>query len=1008
MKMRINLEALKLFWKQNTKGGVTVFICAVLIPVMIFTGFITDLARIKLYHSEAAGAAESYADAVMSQYDEMLYNVYGLLSVTQNEEGLKALDTIKEYMESAYDPSSVGKVTNASESSLKYIPNNVVFIGMNNDKLNSSWAPYGNTKMSLSEVIDKSGSSGANLSNKYIFSNQVCDYMKITGPVDLAWNGITDAIDRGDKIKENAALMNERKDVDGLYQTLDGELNSFYTRVNALNRCDEWEAANKAVSAAYSGYNMYNVKYANYIKLAVGASGSLRTDENSCELGELFNKAINALTDDEGNPNAALFETWKSEMGSGSISDNNYLYKICYIRVQLDAASFNNSSKIKYTNPRTGASYSVGGNSFNNDVLSRIYTFKKDIEDAKGIINNNFDEIHNMLVSDPGMPLNNQTSLRLWLDLAVNSLEGGSNSEGINSIASQAESKREKFVENCSGKTGNDMAQGLAKEYSFTDEGAKEMKFVGDFDYDWLKEKYQNNYKFIDKLCEYLEADRSYLLAKFDELETDILTGEGSLLTYLDSKIADLENYAYGSSTDDAAKWRYSYIHNVSSEAYISNLIFSDIDSVKKRLENDGAEWFKITNTPKSGEPKYDELWKIMESWYSSGGSSEKSEAKTAKYKGFMKELKKSISDRGDAGKELFEKFGELKIPQCINVPNGNGDAPDQSVASLFGDEGDFDITVNTEAKSISNYYLTKLLMMDYDWNFFTGATYGKHPDDDNSSKNKLQGKSLKGETITEKTNYLVRELADGSLGGAELEYIYWGNRDAHKNLKAVRNQIMVIRAVENFASTYTITEINGAINAIKAALAPIPIAALIVPPLIRAAIAMAETYMDLQALYEGKSITLYKSKLSHLTLFSDSTLKEKINEIFMEDGSPLDHSDSLYDGEEPVKFNYNQYVILVTMLFCNTDTIIERTQNLVELNMNHRLGVDLASAEAGDLKFRLSNASVAVTASCKIDKMNLLILGGVFNEESTEGYLSSDKREKMEKGFSYTIYRSY
>lgn len=1010
-------EEIKFFLEENTRGGVTVFICLVLIPVMMFTGLMTDLARIKLFHSEAAGAADGYADAVLSQYDELLYNVYGLLSITQDEEGLKALEVIKEYMQSAYDPSSAGKVTNASQSDLKYIPDNIVFIGMNNADMSNLWAPYGNTQMTLGREIDQSGSNGANLSNKYIFSNQVCDYMKVIGPVDLAWNGLTDAIDSGNKTKENAEMMNERKEVDNLYNNLDGKLKNLYNAVDSLNGLNEWEVPQNAVSYACSFNDMYNALYANYVKLAGGTAYSISENEDSCVLGDLFNKAINELQNDEdGGVNTELFNTWVSEINSGSVSGNNYLYEICRIRAEITADS---AARIEnYENPCTGTLYNIKEVVSNSSGLRRTYAFKSIIEEHRAEINRKFDALHDNL---------NNGLLPFFLNSVVTVLGGGENlmgfqTDGINSVAAEAESKRGNFVNKCRKKEGvldgdgnytNPMAHGLAEEYSFTEEGAEEMKFVGEFNYNWLKDKYQNNFTFLQKLDEYITADRNYLNAKFDDLENDIFSEEGhtTLVKYLDSKIADLESYANGGLNADSVKWRYDYSSNVSSVSDSSNLTYSNLDSVKARLAYDNVEWFDITSSErKSGDPDFPKLWGILEKWYSSGGKSEQAEAKTTHYKELLKKLKKSITDRGDAGKELIEKFNDVSIPNCINVSDKNDSAPDQSVASLFGDEGNFDTTIKTESNARnSDYYITKLLMMDYDWNFFTDATYGKHPDD--NGKNKLRGKSLKGEELTEKTNYLLRRLEDNSLAGAELEYIYWGNRDAQKNIKAVRNQIMVIRAVENFASTYTIKEINEAINAIRSALSGIPIAALIVPPLIRAAVAMAETYFDLQALYEGKSIALYKSKLSHLTILNDPETKKILDEMFTSEEdkqSPLAKKGGGDDSDKPIEFNYSQFVILVTMLFCDTSTIIQRTQDLVELNINHRLGVKMASDESDDLKFRLSKASVAVKSTCKIDKMNLLILGGVFNNESVDGYISEDKLDVLEDGFSYTVYRSY
>ena len=507
-----------------------------------------------------------------------------------------------------------------------------------------------------------------------------------------------------------------------------------------------------------------------------------------------------------------------------------------------------------------------------------------------------------------------------------------------------------------------------------------------------------------------------------DQLYSDIYGSDDNLSKYLDERIKALEDYGRGlSDNTENVKWKFS--SNKSNEHYLlfeiekDKLYFKDLDKLQKKLKNENAEWFDIVNTtPSAGDPDYPELVKILEKWYGANGSSSKKDAKTTVYKNLLKNLKAALTENGDAGKALIESFKDISIPECFNAHDSdeNDNVKDQNAETLFGDEGDFNTSVTVDGtKRNTDYYITKLLMMDYDWNFFAGATFGKNTSD---TDNKLKGMTLKGEKITDKTNYLVNEIkADNEttfFGGAELEYIYWGDRSAKNNLTAVKNQITIIRAIENFASTYSISEINQAIGMIRNALAGIPIAALIVPPLIRAAIAMAETYMDLQALYEGKSIALYKTKISHLTLMNNDKLKGIIDEMFTSEGnsSPLSQKSSS-DDDETIMFNYSQFVILCTMLFCDTDTIVERTQTLVELNMNLRLSnkdTVKNAKTADDLKFRLNDAKVTVTSVCTIDKMNLLVLGGIFKDETVEDYLSGDKTEILKNGFSYTVSRSY
>lgn len=1030
MKIKEKLAVMRFFLKENTKGGVTVFICLILIPVLMFSGLMIDFARIKLYHAEAASVSASYADAVLSQYDEMLYNVYGLLAVTQEEEAIKALDVIREYMASAYDPSSTGKGTNASKSDLKHLPNNVMFIGMNNAALDSLWSPYGNTKMVLSSVADKKSGRDNSLANKYVFADQVCDYMKIIGPVDLAWNGILEATESGKKAKENAEIMQERRDVDTKYDQLDGKLKELYSALLQLNECNIWQIPNEINSYITADNNVidrYDFMYNNYIALAGGKyfhslSGYSKSDKD-CSLGVIFNNALNELKKDSG-----LYTQWVGEIIAGTASDNsqNYLYQLYCYRAAMNADSEDELKNVSYKDPETGLSCKLGKNASGDirwDYSGPDISFKIYINKYKAEVNQKYNEWHSQLVET-----SRDRSLAVSLKNVIDLLGGGTNLlgesyEGINTIAGSADKMRSDFVENCKSKPDNEMAAGLAEEYSFSKEDSDDIKFVGDFDYNWLKEKYTNNWKFLKKLDEYVTAERDYIVGRMDQLYRDIYGSDDNLSKYLDERIKALEDYGRGlSDNTENVKWKFSL--NKSNEHYLlfeiekDKLYFKDLDKLQKKLKNENAEWFDIVNTtPSAGDPDYPELVKILEKWYGANGSSSKKDAKTTVYKNLLKNLKAALTENGDAGKALIESFKDISIPECFNAHDSdeNDNVKDQNAETLFGDEGDFNTSVTVDGtKRNTDYYITKLLMMDYDWNFFAGATFGKNTSD---TDNKLKGMTLKGEKITDKTNYLVNEIkADNEttfFGGAELEYIYWGDRSAKNNLTAVKNQITIIRAIENFASTYSISEINQAIGMIRNALAGIPIAALIVPPLIRAAIAMAETYMDLQALYEGKSIALYKTKISHLTLMNNDKLKGIIDEMFTSEGnsSPLSQKSSSSDDDETIMFNYSQFVILCTMLFCDTDTIVERTQTLVELNMNLRLSnkdTVKNAKTADDLKFRLSDAKVTVTSVCTIDKMNLLVLGGIFKDETVEDYLSGDKTEILKNGFSYTVSRSY
>ena len=96
--------------RRFERGSVTIFITLILIPTIIITAVFIDGARIKLYSNQAVMAADNYAEAVLTQYDNLLKELYGIFAVSQDKNGKKAIEDLREYMKASFDPS--GKVIN--------------------------------------------------------------------------------------------------------------------------------------------------------------------------------------------------------------------------------------------------------------------------------------------------------------------------------------------------------------------------------------------------------------------------------------------------------------------------------------------------------------------------------------------------------------------------------------------------------------------------------------------------------------------------------------------------------------------------------------------------------------------------------------------------------------------------------------------------------------------------------------------------------------------------------
>lgn len=88
---------------KTVKGSITVLVTLILVPTIFFTGFMVDLARIKLYGNQAVMTADNYGETVLTQYDNLLKELYGLFAVTQDEKALDNLDKLQGYVSSSFD-----------------------------------------------------------------------------------------------------------------------------------------------------------------------------------------------------------------------------------------------------------------------------------------------------------------------------------------------------------------------------------------------------------------------------------------------------------------------------------------------------------------------------------------------------------------------------------------------------------------------------------------------------------------------------------------------------------------------------------------------------------------------------------------------------------------------------------------------------------------------------------------------------------------------------------------
>ena len=186
------MKLMRKIWKNKKKkkragshGIITVFVTLMMVPVVAITGIMVDVARLNLYSSQAVMAADTYGDAVLSEFDNLLKELYGLFSVTQNKEGLEAVDNLAETVGYSFNPTGDGKSL-------------------------SGFMPYKDADVKISyEKVD-----GASLSNNNVLMTQISDFMKyrIVEEV-LDENGILSSLSQFDYMDADMTAAKKRTEI---------------------------------------------------------------------------------------------------------------------------------------------------------------------------------------------------------------------------------------------------------------------------------------------------------------------------------------------------------------------------------------------------------------------------------------------------------------------------------------------------------------------------------------------------------------------------------------------------------------------------------------------------------------------------------------------------------------------------------------------------------------------------------------------------------------------------
>jgi len=193
---------------NNKKGAVTVFVTLLLIPAMLISGTAVDLARIHTARSIIQDANQLAANSVLSQYNALLKDLYGLFGVAEDDPVLGQL--LDDYI----------KVSVFGESG--------------QDRSLGTLQLFYGSNISLAEVLF---TDEKNLRNEDVLRRQIEEYMKFRGPVII----VQDMLELlgSSTFKEDTGVIGDKLEIEKAIAEMYEKYKELYDAIVYADKCDQ-------------------------------------------------------------------------------------------------------------------------------------------------------------------------------------------------------------------------------------------------------------------------------------------------------------------------------------------------------------------------------------------------------------------------------------------------------------------------------------------------------------------------------------------------------------------------------------------------------------------------------------------------------------------------------------------------------------------------------------------------------------------------------------------------
>lgn len=436
--------------------------------------------------------------------------------------------------------------------------------------------------------------------------------------------------------------------------------------------------------------------------------------------------------------------------------------------------------------------------------------------------------------------------------------------------------------------------------------------------------------------------------------------------------------------------------------------VLDDINGELTRGDRDPGDDADINNTKvtfewiaaKSSDIDSNGLYDYLIELFTGPASKEKSEAEKKQDEALDKQ-KEAVDELNEQEEkeeqELSEKIRSIPddVKSELKMTVSNGDS--SSFVDFFKNGFSFKALEKSAARLFDKFLLT-----EYDFGMFSSRVSGKEKGE---GSGEVEDYSLSKVKMSPKVNYLY---------GAEIEYLFGGNQKSEKNLASARNMICGVRMTMNFISTYTVKEVNDAINAISdaaynaamasgaftfgAGTALAPLVKVAVSLALRSGIAAIETVKDWEHLKNREDVVLLKQEINDLWCIAD--IKSLLGAEYKGgDGGGVSSNNG-------IKLSYEDYLHVLLFLCISPGDLTSRTSDLITLNVNQ--SQNSGKTLSAPLKFKMTETATAVKTTCKA-KLDMVVVPQHFMDMFLGGDETQKMIEKLDDDYVYyTMIRGY